>query len=39
LADIERGFRALKSKIEIVPVHHTGCRGASAPTRWSASWR
>jgi transposase len=30
-ADIERGFRVLKSDIEIAPVHHRPT--ASAPTR------
>ena len=38
LADIERGFRTLKSDIEIGPIF-LACRGASAHTRWCASSR
>lgn len=31
LADIERGFRVLKSEIEIGPIHHRLCPSASVP--------
>lgn len=38
LADIERGFRVLKSEIEIAPVYHRLPSG-SARTPCCASWR
>jgi len=38
LADIERGFRVLKSEIDIAPVYHR-LPSASARTPCCASWR
>ena len=41
LADIERGFRVLKSEIEIGPIYRStiACQIASARMQRFASWR
>jgi hypothetical protein len=39
LAEIERGFKALKSTLELRPLHHWTGRTGSGRTCFSASWR